>query len=104
MIPVSVSDEWNIIIRTIEPVISMSSLYPGDDRTNGSGDTVFTAFLSPAKPGSLIWGTGPVGQLPTNSDSHLGNRNWGLGPAIVVLHLDLDKGDLWVYGVLANNI
>ncbi len=41
-------------------------------------------------------------QLPTNSNSALGNRNWGLGPSFVVLHLD--KGDPWVYGVLANNI
>ena len=40
--------------------------------------------------------------IPTNSNSDLGNRNWGLGPSVVVLHLD--KGDPWVYGVLANNI
>ncbi len=32
----------------------------------------------------------------------LGNRNWGLGPSVVVLHLD--KGNPWVYGVLVNNI
>ena len=102
VIPVSVNDEWNIITRTIVPVISMPALYPGDDRTNGIGDTVFTAFLSPAKPGSTIWGVGPVAQIPTNSDSQLGNRNWGLGPSVVLLHLD--KGDPWVYGVLVNNI
>jgi len=102
VIPISVNDDWNIITRTIVPVISMPSLYPGDDRTNGIGDTVFTAFLSPAKPGSLIWGAGPVVQLPTNSNAELGNNNWGLGPSFVVLHLD--KGSPWVYGVLANNI
>ncbi|SBT08559.1 conserved exported hypothetical protein [Candidatus Accumulibacter aalborgensis] len=102
VIPVSVSDEWNVITRTIVPVVSMPSLYPGDDRTNGIGDTVFTAFLSPAKPGSFIWGAGPVVQLPTNSNSELGNKNWGLGPSVVVLHLE--KGDPWVYGVLVNNI
>ncbi len=102
VIPVSVNDEWNVITRTIVPVISMPSLYPGDDRSNGIGDTLFTAFLSPAKPGSFIWGAGPVLQLPTNSDSQFGNKNWGLGPSVVALHLD--KGDPWVYGVLMNNI
>jgi hypothetical protein len=102
VIPISVSDEWNVITRTIVPVISMPSLYAGDERTNGIGDTVFTAFLSPAKPGSFIWGAGPVVQLPTNSNSELGNKNWGLGPSVVVLHLE--KGDPWVYGVLVNNI
>ncbi|MGB7503107.1 MAG: hypothetical protein WBM25_11990, partial [Azonexus sp.] len=107
VIPVSVSDEWNIITRTIVPVISQP--LPDGERTNGIGDTVFTAFLSPAKPGSFIWGAGPVVQLPTNSNSDLGsrisdlgNRNWGLGPSVVALHLE--KGDPWVFGVLANNI
>ena len=80
VIPVSVSDDWNIITRTIVPVISQP--LPDGERTNGIGDTVFTAFLSPAKPGSFIWGAGPVVQLPTNSNSDLGNRNWGLGPSV----------------------
>ena len=100
MIPISVSDEWNIITRTIVPVISQP--LPDGERTNGIGDTVFTAFLSPAKPGSFIWGAGPVVQLPTNSNSDLGNRNWGLGPSVVVLRLE--KGNPWVYGALVNNI
>ena len=102
VVPISVSNEWNVITRTILPVISMPSLFSGDDRTDGIGDTVFTAFLSPAKPGKWIWGAGPVLQLPTNSDAQLGNKNWGLGPPAVVLHLD--HGSPWVYGVLVNNI
>jgi len=102
VIPISVNDEWNVITRTIVPVVSQPALYPGDDRTNGLGDTVFTAFLSPAKPGSMIWGAGPVVQLPTNTDSQLGNRNWGMGLSGVVLHLE--HGSPWVYGVLVNNI
>lgn len=102
VIPVSVNEDWNIITRTILPVVSQPALYPGDDRTNGLGDTVFTAFLSPAKPGNVIWGAGPVVQLPTNTDSQLGNRNWGMGLSGVVLHLE--HGDPWVYGVLVNNI
>ena len=100
VIPIHISSEWNIITRTILPVISQPATY--DDRTNGIGDTVFTAFLSPANPGKWIWGAGPVVQIPTNSDEYLGNRNLGVGPSVVVLHLD--KGDPWVYGVLANNI
>ena len=100
VIPISVNEEWNIITRTIVPVISQP--LPDGDRTNGIGDTVFTAFLSPAKPGSFIWGAGPVVQIPTNSNSDLGNRNWGLGPSVVALHLE--KGNPWVFGVLVNNI
>jgi hypothetical protein len=102
VIPVSVNSEWNIITRTILPVISMPSLGPGDSRTNGIGDTQLSAFLSPANPGHWIWGVGGIVQAPTHSDAELGNNNWGLGPTAVMLHLA--KGDPWVYGVLLNNV
>jgi hypothetical protein len=102
VVPISISSEWNIITRTILPVIWNPSLGPDIPGKDGTGDTVFTAFLSPANPGKWIWGAGPVVQLPTNSNPQLGNKNWGIGPSFVVLHLD--KGDPWVYGVLVNNI
>jgi hypothetical protein len=102
VIPVSVSEEWNIITRTILPVISQPPLAAGDDRVNGIGDLQFSAFLSPAKPGEWIWGVGAIAQLPTHSPAELGNNNLGLGPSFVVLHLD--KGSPWVYGVLVNNV
>jgi hypothetical protein len=102
VIPISVTSEWNIITRTIVPVIHMPSLSPGIDSKDGIGDTEFTAFVSPAKPGRWIWGAGPVVQIPTNSSEELGNKNWGLGPSFVVLHMAHD--DPWVYGVLVNNI
>ena len=101
MIPISANDDWNVITRTILPVISQPALYPDDDRANGIGDLQFSAMLSPAKPGAWIWGAGTILQAPTNTNG-LGNDNWGLGPQAVVLHLE--KGDPWVYGVLVNNI
>ena len=102
VVPISINSDWNIITRTIVPVIWNPSLGPGIPGKDGTGDTVFTAFLSPANPGHWIWGAGPVVQLPTNSNAQLGNKNWGVGPSFVVLHLD--HGDPWVYGVLVNNI
>src|SRR6516164_2624463 len=70
VIPFDVSPEWNIITRTIVPVISQPALFEGDSRTNGIGPTDFSAFLSPADPkGGLIWGAGPIVQIPTTSDS-----------------------------------
>jgi hypothetical protein len=100
--PIHLSADWNIITRTIVPLVWNPSLGPGIDGKNGLGDIQFSAFLSPANPGNWIWGIGPIAQLPTNSDSQLGNRNWGLGPTAVVLHLE--KGSPWVYGVLVNNV
>jgi hypothetical protein len=103
VIPIEVNKDWNIITRTIVPVISQPALFEGDSRTNGIGPTDFSAFLSPADPkGGLIWGAGPIVQIPTTSDSKLGSYRWGLGPTFVMLHLD--KSDPWVYGFLVNNV
>jgi hypothetical protein len=102
VIPISVNEDWNIITRTILPVIWQPALGPDDGALSGLGDLQFTAFLSPAKPGEWIWGAGPIVQAPTQSNAKLGNDNWGLGPSFVVLHLD--KGSPWVYGVLINNV
>jgi hypothetical protein len=59
-----------------------------------------TFFISPKKPGKLIWGVGPVFQLPTATNTYLGQGKLGLGPSIVVL---TQPGN-WTLGVLANNV
>jgi hypothetical protein len=102
VIPIEVSKDWNIITRTIVPLIWMPSLSPEIGAKSGIGDIVFSALLSPANPGKWIWGAGPIFQLPTNSSEELGNKNWGMGPEFVVLHLDHDSP--WVFGAIANNI
>ncbi|GAB6058483.1 transporter [Desulfonatronum parangueonense] len=100
VIPFSLGQNWNLITRTILPVISQPALFPGDDRTFGLGDTVFTAFLSPASPGRIIWGAGPVLLLPSATDDKLGSEQWGAGPSAVALTI---RGP-WLFGVLANHI
>lgn len=99
--PVALNDDWKLITRTILPVISQPEFVPGDGRTNGIGDTTFTAFLSPRQPGGrLIWGAGPVLLLPTASDDVLGQDKWGLGPSAVFLTM---RGP-WVIGSLFSNV
>ncbi|MCC6868112.1 MAG: transporter [Burkholderiales bacterium] len=103
VIPIDVNSDWNIITRTIIPLVWQPALSPTDSSTSGIGPAQFSAFLSPADPkGGLIWGLGGIAQLPTTSDSALGSYRWGLGPTFVILHLD--KGNPWVYGVLVNNV
>ena len=51
---------------------------------------------------AILWGAGPIVQIPTNSSSKLGSYRWGVGPSFVMLHLD--KVDPWVYGFLVNNV
>jgi len=102
VIPIEIDKDWNIITRTIVPLVWMPALTPEIGAKSGIGDIEFSALLSPANPGSWIWGAGPIFQLPTNSSAELGNKNWGMGPEFVVLHLD--HGSPWVFGAIVNNI
>jgi hypothetical protein len=100
VIPFAVSDNWNVITRTILPVISQPGFTPSQDRENGVGNTLFTAFLSPRKTGRVIWGVGPAIQLPTSSDNQLGDDEWAVGPSVVLLAMP----GHWVVGSLFSQI
>lgn len=90
----------NVITRTIIPLVTQPSAVPGDENaTTGLGDITFTAFLSPAKPGALTWGIGPVFSFPTATSPQTGSQStWGLGPSAVLLTMP----GPWVLGVLSN--
>jgi hypothetical protein len=101
VIPIHISDQWNIITRTILPLIWQPSLVPSHTVPFGTGPTSFSAFLSPSEPkNGFIWGAGPLIQVPTISDKTLGSNVWGAGPSAVIVIL---KGKI-VTGVLANNV
>lgn len=101
VIPFELNEEWNLISRTIVPVIHQESIFPGSGSQSGLGDTVQSLFFSP-RPGAngLIWGIGPVFLLPTATDDLLGTEKWGAGPTAVALK----QTGGWTYGVLANHI
>ena len=86
VIPISVNQDWNVITRTILPLISAPSVAPTAGAVTGLGDLQFSSFLSPANPGDLIWGFGSIVQVPTHTNATLGNDNLGLGPTAVLLH------------------
>ncbi len=98
--PIALNEDWNLITRTILPVTSQPEFISGAGRTNGLGDILFTAFLSPRKAGKLIWGAGPALLLPTATDDQLGADKWGLGPSAVFLTM---RGP-WVVGSLLSNV
>ena len=110
VIPISAGD-WNLITRTIAPLIYVPNSVGGiaeipqgspdyNDTTFGLGDINATVFLSPARPGKIIWGIGPTLTLPTATDEALGSEKWSAGPSVVVLATPKP----WVLGVLARNI
>lgn len=102
VIPITLNSDWNIISRTILPVIDAESPAPGIDDAFGLGDTNQSFFFSPKNPtaNGWIWGAGPIFLIPTATDDLLGNNQWGAGPTALVLK----QKDGWTYGILANQI
>ncbi len=103
VIPMGVSKDWNLIVRWITPIIWQPLPAPGpapEVGKYGFGDMQPSFFFSPKKAGKLIWGAGPVFQLPTATDTYLGQGKLGVGPTFV----GLTQPGPWTFGALVNNV
>jgi hypothetical protein len=102
VIPFTLNKDWNLIVRTIVPVVYQGSIADGVDSKFGLGDTTQSFFFSPKEPtaGGWIWGVGPVFLWPTGTDDSLGSEKWGAGPTGLILRQEHG----WTYGMLANHI
>lgn len=100
VVPIALNKDWNVISRTIVPLVAQDDVAPGAGSQSGIGDIVQSLFLSPKQPvaGGWIVGVGPVFLIPTGSD--VSGETWGAGPTAVVLK---QQGP-WTYGILANHI
>jgi hypothetical protein len=101
VIPFSIGDDWNLITRTILPIIHAESAVAGGADVNGLSDIVQSFFFSPKAPvGGWIMGAGPVFLYPSASDDKLSAKKWGAGPTAILLKQDSG----WTYGLLTNHI
>jgi len=100
VLPIKLDDDWNLISRTVLPLIYQPVLAAGVGDVFGLGDIQEQLYLSPGKASSFIWGAGPVFQFPSATNVALGTGKWAAGPGGVALVV---KGP-WVVGALANNI
>jgi hypothetical protein len=102
VVPIEINKDWNVISRTIVPLVSQEDVFPGAGRQSGLGDVVQSFFFSPKAPtaGGWIWGAGPVLLLPTGTDDLLSAKKWGAGPTAVMLK----QQSGWTVGALANHI
>jgi len=100
VVPVSISDDWNVIVRTILPFISQGETLAGQGGVTGFGDITQSFFFAPreAKNGMVI-GVGPAFVWPIGK-ARLGTEKFGAGPTAVVLK---QTGGTSV-GMLANHI
>lgn len=100
VIPLHISKNWNLITRTILPVVWQPNSSQPSQGWYGLGDLNPSLFFSPAKPGKLIWGVGPALVFPTATANQLGQGKVSAGPGVVVL----TTPGHWVIGALANNV
>ncbi len=101
VIPIPLNADWNLISRTIVPLIRQTDIFPGAGSQAGVGDIVQSLFLSPAAPtGGIIWGVGPIVLVPTGSERLLSGRQWAAGPTAVAL----SQSGPWTIGMLGNHL
>jgi hypothetical protein len=109
VLPVNLG-QVNLVNRLIVPYVGIDAnlsrldlgateVPPSDVRRDGFGNIQYQAFFTPAKPGKIIWGLGPVLELPSNTND-MGADKWSAGPAAVVLSM---PGN-WVLGALVQNL
>ena len=122
VIPISINAQWNLILRTIVPVIGAQPTSPtspqiilpdiGSDPIIADISanrqhvgpwghrTEFFPFAESSNEQRYHLGRGPVFLYPTATSDILGAHRWGAGPTAVALK---QQGP-WTYGVLANHI
>ena len=97
VIPISLNDDYNLILRTIVPI--KANEFP--NRGSGLGDVLQSFFIGPkAEINGWVVAAGPVMLYPTATDRTLGGGKWGAGPTAVVLK----QQSGFTYGILANHI
>lgn len=100
VVPFKLNDDWNMIVRTIVPLVYQSSPAPGVENAYGVSDITQSFFFSPRQTSNgITWAVGPVFLWPTGTDE-LGTRKWGAGPTGLVLKQDGQA----TYGLLANHL
>lgn len=98
VIPLPLNDDWNLIVRTVLPVIHRDRYGVADG--TGLGDITQSFFFTPRNSGGVTWGIGPVFLWPTASDDRFGSGKWGAGPTALVL----TQQGAWTIGGMVNHI
>jgi hypothetical protein len=101
VIPIKLTDDWNLITRTIVPVVYEPYISPTAGDATGLGDVQLAMYLSPTKStGSIIWGVGPAISFPTATERYLGQGKFSAGLSAAVLTI---RGP-WLFGFLTTDI
>lgn len=99
VVPFRLNAKWNLISRTILPIVHQHNV-ANIGTQSGLGDVTQSFFFSPAENKTFIWAVGPALLIPTATDDLLGTKKFGIGPTV----LALKQEGPWTYGGLTNHI
>jgi len=97
--PFDIGDDWRLVTYWIIPLLSEPGMAPGDERTNGLGDSIFLSYFARETKGGIIWGIGPALQAPTHTDDTLGIDKWAAGLSLIV---GVQPGNWSIFGFFDN--
>jgi hypothetical protein len=101
VVPFRLTSDWNLITRTIVPLINQPTLAPGLGDAGGLGDVQLSLYMSPARPfGGLIWGLGPSFSFATATDRSIGTGKDSAGLSTALLTI---QGP-WLVGILITDV
>lgn len=99
VIPFRLNSKWNLISRTILPVIHQHKVVDGGTQS-GLGDITQSFFFATSDENGFTWAVGPVLLIPTATNDLLGTEKFGVGPTA----LALKQTGPWTYGALTNHV
>ena len=100
VIPIKLSNDWNLITRSTFNAVSMPDFDSETARITGASDLAMEFYFSPHQSTSVVWGFGPALAVPTASEPSLGTGKWSLGPGFAVIK----QTEHWTYGLVANHV
>lgn len=104
VIPFGINDDWNVIVRTIVPVIWQDETVAGQGDSSGFGDVTQTFFFTPkASHDGFVWAVGPALLYPLGNDN-LGSEKWAAGPSVLLLKQTPKHNGGQTIGLLANHL
>lgn len=101
VVPLTLNSDWNLITRTIIPIVTEPALAPGLGSTTGMGDAQLALYFSPSRPThGVIWGLGPAFTFASATDRSLGSGKDSVGLSTAILTI---KGP-WLIGTLMTDV
>jgi len=106
VLPIGISEEWNLITRPVVPLFVSQPHPEGGDptdvgRSTSFGDITWMQLVSPSPElaGDWLLGLGPTWIFPSAGSNWTGSGRWQLGPAALVGYLS----EKWIVGALLQN-